>query len=201
MLDHVFTDAIDALRQSLEKALLERIAVEERFNADVLLGDLSWETSYGLLGEGTPARVKADLGLGWPTWSQSAFRGWYLGEGLGEPPRIDVEVALRIEELAALPDVALVYAAAPDEGPELGGEALQRSGPTLEQVLDRSLDTVRAAVEVVYSGSYELHEDALADSSRIDDSVAELGGWIAAALVRLNDLPLEFVPRGRPGDG
>ena len=26
MLDHVFTDAIDALRQSLEKALLERVA-------------------------------------------------------------------------------------------------------------------------------------------------------------------------------
>ena len=46
MLDHVFTDAIGALRDALEKALLERQAFEERFQTDVLLGDLTWETSY-----------------------------------------------------------------------------------------------------------------------------------------------------------
>ena len=42
MLDHVFTDAIGALRDALEKALLERQAFEERFQADVLLGDVTW---------------------------------------------------------------------------------------------------------------------------------------------------------------
>ena len=48
MLDHVFTDAIGALRDALESAMLERQAFEERFHADVLLGDVTWETSYGL---------------------------------------------------------------------------------------------------------------------------------------------------------
>ncbi|MEZ5167128.1 MAG: hypothetical protein R2695_11805 [Acidimicrobiales bacterium] len=52
MLDHVFTDAIGALRDAFEFARLERQAFEERFHADVLLGDLSWQTSYGVPGEG-----------------------------------------------------------------------------------------------------------------------------------------------------
>ena len=38
MLDHVFTDAIGALREALENALLERQAFEERFQTDILLG-------------------------------------------------------------------------------------------------------------------------------------------------------------------
>ncbi|MCP4222191.1 MAG: FAM151 family protein, partial [Actinomycetia bacterium] len=78
MLDHVFTDAIGALRDALESAMLERQAFEERFQADVLLGDVTWETSYGLPGEGSPPRVQADLTLEWPTWAQTAYRTWYL---------------------------------------------------------------------------------------------------------------------------
>ena len=35
MLDHVFTDAIGALRDAMEQAFLERQAFEERFQADV----------------------------------------------------------------------------------------------------------------------------------------------------------------------
>ena len=50
MLDHVFTDAISALREAFEGAFLERQAFEEHFQMDVLLGDLTWETSYGLPG-------------------------------------------------------------------------------------------------------------------------------------------------------
>ena len=45
MLDHVFTDAIGALRDAMERAMLERQAFEERFQTDILLGDLTWETS------------------------------------------------------------------------------------------------------------------------------------------------------------
>ena len=63
MLDHVFTDAIGALREALEAARPERLAFEERFQADVMLGDLIWETSYGLPGEGDPPRVRCDLTL------------------------------------------------------------------------------------------------------------------------------------------
>ena len=69
MLDHVFTDAIGALREALENALLERQAFEERFQTDILLGDTTWETTYGLPGEGLPPRVRADISLLWPTWS------------------------------------------------------------------------------------------------------------------------------------
>src|SRR5262252_1928042 len=57
MLDHVFTDAIGALRDSLERAFLERQAFEERFQVDVLLGDVTWETSYGLPGEAPEPQV------------------------------------------------------------------------------------------------------------------------------------------------
>ena len=61
MLDHVFTDAIGALRDALEKAMLERQAFEERFQADVLLGDVTWATSYGLPGEGRSDTRLADM--------------------------------------------------------------------------------------------------------------------------------------------
>ena len=56
MLDHVFTDAIGALRDALESARLERQAFEEGLPRPTwLLGDVTWETSYGLPGEGSPA--------------------------------------------------------------------------------------------------------------------------------------------------
>ena len=41
------------------KLSLERQAFEERFQSDMLLGELTWETSYGLPGEGQPPRVQA----------------------------------------------------------------------------------------------------------------------------------------------
>ena len=105
MLDHVFTDAIGALRDALEKAMLERQAFEERFQADVLLGDVTWATSYGLPGEGMPPRVQADLTLDWPTWSQTAYRSWYLEEEFNEPPRIEIEVGFRIQRLESTPNL------------------------------------------------------------------------------------------------
>jgi len=101
MLDHVFTDAIGALRDAMESAFLERQAFEERFQADVLLGDLTWETSYSLPGEGLPPRTRADISLDWPTWAQSAYRSWYIGEPFDEPPRIEIEIVMRVQRLAS----------------------------------------------------------------------------------------------------
>ena len=103
MLDHVFTDAIGALRDAVESAMLERQAFEERFQADVLLGDLTWETSYALPGEGSPPRTRADITLDWPTWAQTSYRSWYLGEPLDDPPRIEIEIVMRIQRLAEEP--------------------------------------------------------------------------------------------------
>ena len=99
MLDHVFTDAIGALRDAFEQARLERQAFEERFQSDVLLGDLMWQTSYGLPGEGQPPRVQADITCSWPTWSQTAYRSWYVEEEFTEPPRIEIEIVFRRQRL------------------------------------------------------------------------------------------------------
>jgi hypothetical protein len=194
MLDHVFTDAIGALRDALEGAMLERLAFEERFHVDVLLGDTTWETSYGLPGEGLPPRVRADLTIDWPTWAQTAYRSWYVGEALDEPPRIEIEVVMRIQRLTAPPDPQVVLAALPLASPSIGTEALRRSGPTVETVYTAALEALDHAIEVSYEGSYELSEATLADGSVLDEHFSGMGGWIASTLVKLGDLKLAFAP-------
>ncbi|MCC6226514.1 MAG: hypothetical protein IT195_08915 [Microthrixaceae bacterium] len=194
MLDHVFTDAIGALRDALEKALLERQAFEERFQADVLLGDLTWETSYSLPGEGVAPQVRCDITLEWLTWSQTAYRSWYIEEEFGEPPRIEIEVLLRIQRLAQPADVELVLPALPPESPPIGAESLRRSGPRLEVIYSEDLGEVEHAIEVSYEGAYELEESTLSDGSVLDDHFSAMGGWISATLVRLGDIRLEFLP-------
>ncbi len=194
MLDHVFTDAIGALRDTFEKAFLERQAFEERFQVDVLLGDTTWETSYGLPGEGLPPRVQADITLDWPTWAQTGYRSWYIGEPFDEAPRIEIEIVLRIQRLATLPDVRAVLGVLPPSSPSIGGDVLERSGPTVETAYTAELDTEELAIEVSYEGSYELDEATLADGSILDEHFSAMGGWIASTLVRLGDLTLDFLP-------
>jgi hypothetical protein len=200
MLDHVFTDAIGALRDTFENALLDRLAFEERFQADVLLGDLTWETSYGLPGEGSPPRVRADITLDWPTWAQTAYRSWYIGEPFDEGPRIEIEIVLRIQRLVDTPDPASILAALPETSPLIGSEVLERSGPTLETIYGRDLADAEYAVEVCYEGSYEVGEDTLKDGSILDTDFAAMGGWIASTLVKLGDLPLQYLPPDDDGD-
>ena len=190
MLDHVFTDAIGALRDAFETARLERTAFEERFWVDVLLGDLNWQTSYGLPGEGLPPRVQADVSCSWPTWSQSAYRSWYVTEELSEPPRIEIEIVLRVQRLAMAPDPTAVLAILPVRSASIGGEKLTRSGPTVESGYGQNTDDVWHAIEVSYEGAYELDEPRLADGSMLDDHFNALGGWISSTLVRLGDLKL-----------
>ncbi|MGQ0617686.1 MAG: hypothetical protein ACT4PW_11975 [Acidimicrobiia bacterium] len=194
MLDHVFTDAIGALRETFENALLERQAFEERFQADVLLGDLTWETSYGLPGEGQPPRARADITLEWPTWAQSAYRSWYIGEPLTEGPRIEIEIVLRVQRLSNLPDPGAVLAVLPERSPEIGQERLERAGPTIETIFGADLTDAEYAIEVSYEGSYELDEETLKDGSVLDLHFGAMGGWIASTLVRLGDLKFEFLP-------
>ncbi len=195
MLDHVFTDAIGALRDAMENAFLERQAFEERFQVDVLLGDVTWETSYGLPGEGSPPRVRADITLDWPTWSQTAYRNWYIGEPFDEPPEVLVEVTLRIQRLVSRPEPQQVLAVLPESSPPMGAETLERSGPSIEQVYgtDMSEDGV-FAIEVSYEGTVALEESTLADGSVLDDQFGAMGGWVASTLVRLGDLKFEFLP-------
>jgi hypothetical protein len=194
VLDHVFTDAIGALRDAFEGAMLERQAFEERFNMDMLLGDMTWETTYGLPGEGIPARVQADIQLTWPTWAQTAYRSWYLGEPLDDAPKINIELVLRVQRLASTPDPAAVLDALPASSPVVGRDRLTRSGPTVETVYSNDLSNPEFAIEVSYEGSYEVSEQILEDGARLDNDLSEMGGWISAALVRVGDLAWDFLP-------
>lgn len=201
MLDHILVDLITQTRSALEGALLQRQAVEERFQVDVFLGDVSWETSYSLPGEGQPPRVRVDLSIDWPTWSQTAYRSWSMGESPAELPEAVVEVAMRIQRLAAAPSIERVEAVLPATGPPLGQDPLVRTAITMEEVRpDPAADPAeealgsRWAVEGSYEGSIRFDESQLEDPSTIAPVVEALTRWVSSTLVQLADLPLSFLP-------
>ena len=197
MLDHVFTDAITALREAFENALLERQAFEEHFQVDVLLGDVTWETSYGLPGEGLPPRVVAHVTFDWPTWSQTAYRRWYVDEVFEEPPAIEMELVFRVQRLVTQPEPTTFLTVLPDKSPAIGNESMERAAPTVEVAYGEDLsEAVEFAIEITYEGLYELAEETLADGSSglLDEHFGALGGWISSMLVRLGDLPLSYLP-------
>ena len=134
MLDHPLVDIIDTIRSSFDTALLQRQAVEERFQVDVFLGDVSWETSYSLPGEEQPPRVRADVSVDWPTWSQTSYRSWSIGESPDELPEVVIEVALRVQRMAEAPDDEKVLSVLPDSGPLQHADDLVRVATTIEQV-------------------------------------------------------------------
>jgi hypothetical protein len=202
MLDHVFTDAISALREAFEGAFLERQAFEEHFQVDVLLGDTTWETSYGLPGEGEPPRVVAHITFDWPTWSQTAYRRWYVEEVFEDAPAVEMEIVFRVQRLAEQPQPSAVTTLLPEASPPIGNERLERAGITVEiGYFDDPALTPEYAVEITYEGLYELAEETLADgtSKLLDEHFGHLGGWIASMLVRLGDLKLAFLPADDEG--
>jgi len=200
VIDHLLVDVIDALHRSFDQALLQRQAVEERFQVDVFLGDLSFETSYSLPGEDQPPRVRADLSIDWPTWSQTAYRSWSIGETPSELPELIVEVALRIQRLSEPPSLASVLKSLPAESPHLGPDALVRTSATIEQAYEESTEPgggetpVRWAVEATYEGSIRFEEHHLEDKETIRPIIESLTRWVASALVQMADLPLAFLP-------
>jgi hypothetical protein len=200
MLDHILVDLITQTRAALENALLQRQAVEERFQVDVFLGDVSWETSYSLPGEEKPPRVRADLSLDWPTWSQSAYRSWSIGEPPDDLPEVVLEITLRVQRLAAMPDLEAVVACLPEESPAIGADTLVRAAPVVEQVHEPDGEP-RFAVETTYQGTLRLDEAAMNDASTLAGPVGALGRWVASVLVRLGDLDLAYLPPESPISG
>ncbi len=201
MIDHILLDVIGAFRDAFEAALLEQQAVEERFQVDVFLGDVSFETSYSLPGESVVPRIRADLSLDWPTWSQSAYRSWSIGEPPAEPPEIIVEIALRLQRLVVPPDPLLALAALAGDAPELGSGRLERAAPTVEQVFEtlpagdgRLSGSSSCALEIPYQGTVRLEEPLLEEPSKLDAQISGVARWVASALVRLADLDLAFRP-------
>jgi hypothetical protein len=200
VLDHVFTDVIGALRDAFERAFLERQAFEEHFQVDVMLGDVTWETSYGLPGEGQPPRVLAHVTFEWPSWSQTAYRRWYVDEEIDEQPAIDMEIVLRVQRIADSPDLTKVQSVLPTQSPLIGDTRLERAGITIETTHHDETDDgdspVEHAIEATFEGSYELGESALADGANVslDEHFGALGGWVAAMLVKLGDVDYSFLP-------
>jgi len=197
MLDHVFTDAIGALRDAFSNAYLERQAFEEHFQSDILLGDLVWETTYGLPGEGLPPRVVAHITLNWPSWSQATYRKWYIEEEIDQQPAIEIEVVFRIQRLAEQPAPAIVDGIAAPNSPAIGAEQLERDNITIEiSHPNHGERTADFALEITYEGQYELAEETLIDgaSKVLDEHFGVLGAGVASTLVKLGDLKLAFVP-------
>jgi len=193
MLDHVFTHLVTSHRKAFEAALLQRQAVEERFQVDVFLGDVSFETSYSLPGEERPARIRVDTSLDWPTWSQTAYRSWAIGDDPDEPPEVLVEVAFRVQNLDGVPGAAPLLATLPGHLDVLG-EPLVRGAATIEQVLLEGRSEPECAIEVAYEGSCAVDESILEDPSTLDEALAPLGREVASLLVRIGDLPFTFRP-------
>lgn len=188
MLDHVFADAIGALRSALELAMLERQAIEERFTTDALLGDTRWETSYSIPGEGDPPRVQADITFLWPTWSQTAYRSWFLTGELPTVPSIEADIIIRAQGLESAPDVGSVAAALPDQSPPMGRDRLVRvPGASLEQLHDERYEPSSYALEFAYSGSFSVRAEVLADGNLLDEIFSAAGGWISGTLISLSD--------------
>jgi hypothetical protein len=200
MLDHVFAQLVAAHRRALEGALLQRQAVEERFQVDVFLGDVSFETSYSLPGEERPARIRVDTSFDWPTWSQTAYRSWAIGEEPEEPPEVLVEIAFRVQGLDGVPDVGRLLDVLPGHLDVLGADPLLRGAATVEQVLMDGADSKECAVEVTYEGSCQLDEGLLDDPEGLDEALAPLGRSVASVLVRIADLPFSFRPDEGSGE-
>ena len=197
MLDHVFTDAIGALRDAFGNAFLERQAFEEHLHSDVLLGDLVWATSYGLPGEGQPPRVVAHITFTWPSWSQATYRAWYVEEIYHEAPVIEMEIVFRVQRLVALPDTSLIAGVAALTSPRLGSQQLTRESISSETIAATDANRpIDHAAEIVYHGVYELAEDTLADGTNalLDEHFGSLGGWVASTLVKLGDLQFNYHP-------
>jgi len=201
--DHLLVDVIGTIRESFDRALLQRQAVEERFQVDVL-----WETSYSLPGEEQPPRVRADVSVDWPTWSQTSYRSWSIGEPPDEMPEVVIEVALRVQRMAEAPDTEKVMAALPPSGPLGDPMDLVRTATTIEQVRtdadpdahDGTSGATRWAAEATYEGSVRFSEQQLDEPSSIAPVFDGLTRWIASTLITLADLPFTFLPPGEDDD-
>jgi hypothetical protein len=136
--------------------------------------------------------VRADVSVDWPTWSQTSYRSWSIGEPPDELPEIVVEIALRVQRLAEAPDTQMVLHALPDTNPLLGVDPLVRTATTIEQV--HADGGVRWAVEATYEGSVRFSEAQLEDPGEIGPVIAGLTRWISSTLIQLADLPFSFLP-------
>ncbi|MGC8626184.1 MAG: hypothetical protein ACP5VR_01300 [Acidimicrobiales bacterium] len=159
----MFLDTVAALRAALDQNLLEGAEQDDHLTSDLLLGDVVWETSVSLPGDGDPPRVSADISLDWPTWSQSAWRSMAMGEPVEDTPEIGIEIVFRAQRLAKRPVLDKILAVLPSESPDIGGDTLSRSAPVIEEAFSDDGAVAEFAVEVAYEGAYRLPAEGALD--------------------------------------
>jgi hypothetical protein len=150
--------------------------------------------------------VRADVSVDWPTWSQTAYRSWSIGEPPDEMPEVVIEVALRVQRMAEAPDTEKVMAALPQAGPLADPMDLVRTATTIEQVRPDSESGsgepskgdggLRWAAEATYEGSVRFSDQLLEDPAAVAPVFDGLTRWIASTLITLADLPFTFLPPG-----
>jgi len=187
MLDHLFLDTAGALRRTLDESLLERSGGDDRLLFDLLSGDLVWETSVSLPGDGDPPQVSADISLDWQSWSQATWRTMTMGEPVEDPPEIGIEVVFRAQRLARRPRLSKVLAVLPENGPDLGGEAMARSAPVVEEAHEEGASAPEVAIEVAYEGTYRLPAAVSPDEGDGAGSDATLFPGLASSRLAAGD--------------
>jgi hypothetical protein len=194
MLDHLFLRFLSTLRSSLADSMLERAELEEQLHHDLLLGDVTFETSYSLPGESDPPRVRVDLTAEWPAWSQSAYRSWSVGEGMDESLEIVLEVAVRFMGLAGDPTAITdeLSARLPKRSQPILSAPMELARITIEKVSEFATGEQETNAEAVYETTLTLDEAILEDVSQLDTAVGRLTGWIASVLVLASDIPLSY---------
>jgi len=197
MLDHAFLDTIAAVRTSLEVALLERASGEEQFQSDVLMGDLSFDTSYTLpgdqSGDSQHAVSAVDVALLWNTFSQSALRSVMIGEEPEEAPVVGIEVTFRIRNLASQPEMSTVLQTLKRQPVlQLGGVTLAGPRAMLTSSFNASGAIEASLVSVSFDEEIPLLTETIVEERGLEKLFAGLGGWCAAQLVALNDYPFDF---------
>ncbi|SHE97380.1 hypothetical protein SAMN02745225_02149 [Ferrithrix thermotolerans DSM 19514] len=190
MLDHILLDFVANLKSSLESSMLEKAGVEERFQIDVWLGDISFETSYSLPGEDNPPTVRADISLEWPTWSQSNFRSWTLGEGFEEGADINVEVAIRAQHRKNPLELNEYTSSLPASSPTMFATRFELTSISEETSYEPNSKEKENSIEFVYDATLHIDENLVEDQTALERELEPFGAWIASLLVRVSDLKL-----------
>ncbi len=190
MLDHILLDFVANLKSSLESSMLEKAGVEERFQVDVWLGDISFETSYSLPGEDNPPTVRADISVEWPTWSQSNFRSWTLGEGFEEGADINVEIAIRAQHKRGSLVVDEYINSLPSHSPEMFSTRFELTSVSSESAYDPNSKEKENSLEFVFDATLHLDESFVEDALGLERELEPFGAWTASLLVKVSDLKL-----------
>ncbi|MDA8115850.1 MAG: hypothetical protein M0000_00435 [Actinomycetota bacterium] len=191
MLDHVLLELVSVVREAVEDSMLEQSDLDERMLIDVWGGDIDYEASYTIPGEPEPPRVRADLSFAWSTFSQSAYRSWWMGQPLQDPPGVEMGVSFRLQMLDAAPDFDGALELFPEQATV--GEVLtfERAGLLHSSFHEPQLGHVHHALEVPYRAELMLSEELLADPLALKAAIDPLGRWLASSLVGLADRYLQ----------